>query len=81
MKLDDRCFDCLLSRVALECKLSSAGPELTAMTVEACSNLLSAIRYDPVSHPQIASAVHRHAYGLLNNPDPFKDLKKQKVAC
>jgi uncharacterized protein with ATP-grasp and redox domains len=77
MKLDDRCFDCLLSRVALECKLSSAGPELTDKTVQACSDLLSAIRYDPVSHPQIASAVHRHAYGMLNNPDPFKDLKQQ----
>jgi damage-control phosphatase, subfamily I len=77
MKLDDRCFDCLLSRVALECKLSSAGPELTDKTVRACANLLSEIRYDPVSHPQIASAVHRHAYGMLDNPDPFKELKQQ----
>jgi uncharacterized protein with ATP-grasp and redox domains len=77
MKLDDRCFDCLLSRVALECKLSSAGPDLTDKTVRACADLLSAIRYDPVSHPQIASAVHRKAYGMLDNPDPFKELKQQ----
>lgn len=80
MKLDDRCFDCLLSRVALECKLSAAGPDLTDDTVRSCAELLSKIRYDPVSHPQIASAVHRHAYGLLNNPDPFKDLKDQSNA-
>jgi damage-control phosphatase, subfamily I len=77
MKLDDRCFDCLLSRVALECRLSGAGQGLTDETVAACADLLSKIRYDPVSHPQIASAVHRHAYGMLNNPDPFKDLKEQ----
>jgi uncharacterized protein with ATP-grasp and redox domains len=80
MKLDDRCFDCLLSRVALECKLSAAGPGLTDETVLSCADLLSKIRYDPVSHPQIASAVHRHAYGMLNNPDPFKDLKDQSNA-
>jgi hypothetical protein len=77
MKLDDRCFDCLLSRVALECELSAAGPGLTDKTVHSCADLLSKIRYDPVSHPQIASAVHRHAYGMLNNPDPFSDLKDQ----
>ncbi|MEI6839964.1 MAG: ARMT1-like domain-containing protein [Methanomicrobiales archaeon] len=77
MKLDDRCFDCLLSRVAFECKLSAAGPFLTDETVRSCADLLSKIRNDPVSHPEIASAVHRHAYGMLNNPDPFKDLKEQ----
>ena len=77
MKLDDRCFDCLLSRVALECKLSAAGPGLTNETLRSCRDLLSKIRNDPVSHPQIASAVHRHAYGMLNNPDPFKELKEQ----
>jgi damage-control phosphatase, subfamily I len=80
MKLDDRCFDCLLSRVALECKLSAAGPGLTEDTVRSCAELLSKIRYDPVSHPQIASAVHRHAYVMLNNPDPFKQLKDQSNA-
>lgn len=77
MKLDDRCFDCLLSRVSLECKLSAAGPGLTDETVRSCAALLAMIRYDPISHPQIASAIHRHAYEMLDNPDPFKDLKKQ----
>ena len=77
MKLDDRCIDCLLSRVALECRLSAAGPGLTDETVRSCAELLSKIRYDPVSHPQIASAVHRHAYRMLDNPDPFRELKEQ----
>ena len=52
-------------------------PDLTRETVRSCSDLLSQIRFDPVSHPQIASAIHRHAYGMLNNPDPFKNLKEQ----
>ncbi len=77
MKLDDRCFDCLLSRVALECKLSAADEDLTNKTVQSCAELLLKIRDDPVSHPQIASAVHRNAYRMLDNPDPFKGLKEQ----
>lgn len=80
MKLDDRCFDCLISRVALECRLSGAGPDLTGETVRSCAALLSKIRDDPVSHPQIASAVHRHAYQMLNNSDPFRGLKEQSNA-
>jgi damage-control phosphatase, subfamily I len=77
MKLDDRCYDCLLSRVSLECGLCGAGPGLTRDTVESCAELLSRLRTTPQPHPQIASAVHRHAYGMLQCEDPFKELKKQ----
>jgi damage-control phosphatase, subfamily I len=80
MKLDDRCFECLLSRVALECELSAAGAQLTDETLHSCADLLQKIRHDPVSHPQIASAIHRHAYGMLKNPDPFEGLKKASNA-
>jgi damage-control phosphatase, subfamily I len=77
MKLDNRCFDCLLSRISLECSLCRAGPQLTRETVDSCRELLSNLRKEPVSHPRIASAVHRHAYALLKNPDPFAELKRQ----
>jgi hypothetical protein len=39
--------------------------------------LLSRLRTIPQPHPQIASAVHRHAYGILGCDDPFRELKKQ----
>jgi uncharacterized protein with ATP-grasp and redox domains len=77
MKLDDRCFDCLLSRITLECNLCGAGPELTRETVKSCADLLTKLRNKPVPHPRIASAIHRHAYGMLKNPDPFAELKRQ----
>ncbi len=40
-----------------------------------CTRLMSEIRFAPLSHPQIASRIHRRAYEMLGNPDPFKELK------
>ena len=77
MEIDDRCFDCLISRVALECGLCKADDLLTSATVRSCAELLSSLRTSTLSHPQIASAVHRHAYEMLGNSDPFQALKEQ----
>jgi len=79
MKFDDRCFDCLLSRVSLECSLCSADEEKTREVREACAALLEKLRYAPLLHPQIASAMHREAYGMLGTPDPFAGLKEQSM--
>jgi hypothetical protein len=40
-----------------------------------CIQILNEIRSAPLSHPQIASRIHRRAYELLGNPDPFAELK------
>jgi hypothetical protein len=40
-----------------------------------CSTLMDKIRSSPLSHPQIASRIHRRAYEILKNPDPFAELK------
>ena len=40
-----------------------------------CERLLTEIRSEPLSHPQIASRIHRRAYAILGNPDPFAELK------
>jgi uncharacterized protein with ATP-grasp and redox domains len=77
MKFDDRCFDCLLSRVRLECRLCGAGQERTGEVTRSCARLLERLRIEPLSHPQIASAMHRQAYELLGNEDPFAELKEQ----
>jgi uncharacterized protein with ATP-grasp and redox domains len=37
--------------------------------------VMSEIRSAPLSHPQIASRIHRSAYEILGNPDPFAELK------
>lgn len=79
MKLDERCFECLLSRVALECRLCGAGPNATREIREDCARLLDELRTQPLSHPQIASAIHRNAYARLGNTDPFLALKEEST--
>jgi uncharacterized protein with ATP-grasp and redox domains len=75
MRFDERCFDCLLSRVKLECSLCGADETRTGETVDACARLLEEIRHQPLTHPMIASRMHRCAYGMLGNEDPFAGLK------
>jgi uncharacterized protein with ATP-grasp and redox domains len=76
MKLTDTCIDCLLSRVAFECNLASAGPARTRDTVAECRTMLESMRDSPLLHPQIASAMHREVCRMIGNPDPFRDLKR-----
>jgi uncharacterized protein with ATP-grasp and redox domains len=40
-----------------------------------CREVMSEIRSAPLSHPQIASRIHRRACDILGNPDPFAELK------
>ena len=75
MKITEQCIDCLLSRIDLECVLCHASPSLRDTTMSECGEILNGIRSAPLSHPQIASRIHRRAYELLRNPDPFAELK------
>lgn len=77
MRFDDRCYDCLLSRVRFECSLCGAGREEAGRVTEACGELLDRLRDGTLTHPQIASAMHRRAYELLGSSDPFRELKEQ----
>jgi len=77
MKITETCTDCLLSRVRLECRLCKAGVATTDTALSGCRNLLAELRSQPLSHPMIASAVHRRAYEILGNPDPFAALKRE----
>jgi len=77
MKITETCIDCLLSRVKFECSLCHASPSLTEATITGCRRVMNEIRSAPLSHPQIASLIHRRAYELLGNPDPFAELKRQ----
>jgi len=77
MKITELCIDCLLSRVKLECTLCHASPALTDATLTDCRQTMSEIRSAPLSHPQIASRIHRRAYDIWGNPDPFTELKRQ----
>jgi len=75
MKITETCVDCLLSRISLECSLCGADASLTAETERACRKVIDELRNRPMSHPQVASRIHRRAYALLKTPDPFDELK------
>jgi uncharacterized protein with ATP-grasp and redox domains len=79
MRFDERCFDCLLSRVRLECSLCGAEKARTEEIVGACASLLEEIRDRPLTHPEIASRMHRCAYEMLGNQDPFAGLKAEST--
>lgn len=76
MKITDTCVDCLLSRVSLECSLCGADAHLSEETARACRQAIEELRDQPLSHPQIATRIHRQAYTLLKTADPFDDLKR-----
>jgi uncharacterized protein with ATP-grasp and redox domains len=76
MKITDTCVDCLLSRVSLECMLCGADAEQSDKAVRICRQVMEELRNQPLSHPQIATRIHRRAYELLKNPDPFFELKQ-----
>jgi uncharacterized protein with ATP-grasp and redox domains len=77
MKFDDRCVDCLLSRILLECQLCGVSDSRSEEVTGACASLLEEIRDQPLLHPQIASAMHRKAYTMLGSDDPFLALKDE----
>ncbi|KLK88981.1 hypothetical protein SZ63_00485 [Methanoculleus sediminis] len=76
MKLTASCTDCLISRVEYESRLCIDDPLRVSEIVDACRDLLRRIIADPVPAPVIASRVHRLAYRMIGDDDPYRSLKK-----
>jgi uncharacterized protein with ATP-grasp and redox domains len=77
MKLTETCRNCLLSRVDLECRLAGASPEQVAEIRNECGQILSDLWNSELSHPQVASTIHRHACRRSGDFDPFRSLKDE----
>jgi uncharacterized protein with ATP-grasp and redox domains len=76
MKFKPGCIDCLISRVEYECRLSTTDEALIQRIIGACQDLLRRIHADPVPAPVIASRIHRLAYRMLGDADPYRSLKR-----
>ena len=76
MKFKPGCSECLISRVEYECRLSTSDEELIRQTKEACLRLLRTLLQQPLPAPVIASQVHRLAYRMIGDPDPYRHLKE-----
>jgi len=77
MRFYPGCTDCLISRVEYESRLCIDDPAHVAEIVGACRDLLRRIATVPLPAPVIASQVHRLAYRLIGDDDPYRSLKKE----
>ncbi len=75
MKMDARCTYCLLSRVHYEAKLSTNDDELIHKTMLAGIDVLRDTYVPGVPAGVVSTAIHRKAYEVLNDDDPYLDLK------
>ncbi len=82
MKIDARCPHCLLSRIHYEAVLSTDNKELIHKTVMAGIDVLNRTYKPGVSSGYISTAMHRKAYAILDDNDPYLELKQlsNKVA-
>ncbi|WP_332450853.1 damage-control phosphatase ARMT1 family protein [Methanoculleus sp.] len=76
MRFYEGCTDCLISRVEYESRLCIDDPARVQEIARACRDLLERIAADPVPAPVIASRVHRLAYRMIGDADPYRSLKE-----
>lgn len=76
MRFYTGCTDCLISRVEYESRLCTDDPKRIQEIVDACRDQLQRIAADPVPAPVIASRVHRLAYRMIGETDPYRTLKR-----
>ncbi|HOI59139.1 MULTISPECIES: ARMT1-like domain-containing protein [unclassified Methanoculleus] len=76
MRFYKGCTDCLISRVEYESRLCIDDTARIQKIVGACRDLLRCIAADPVPAPVIASRVHRLAYRMIGDADPYRSLKE-----
>ena len=82
MKIDARCPHCLLSRVHYEAGLSTDDEQLIHKTVMAGVDVLKDTYKPGIPAGLVSTAIHRKVYAVLNDPDPYLELKQlsNKVA-
>jgi hypothetical protein len=76
MKIHDRCYDCLLSRIEYECRLSTSDEGKIGDVLSGCRSLLDARRGVTLAASPVASAAHHLAYEILGDPDPYRRIKE-----
>lgn len=76
MQHDERCFDCLLSRVRLEAELVDLPSDKFEPLMEHAVKLLTFLQDTPYTHTVVACLLHRSVYFQLGTKDPFLLLKE-----
>lgn len=75
MKLSGECVPCLLRRAAYEVELCA--PDKVMEAIVACSEVAAGEIREGMSSVEFATKIHRCAYDVIGEPDPYRDLKKR----
>ncbi|MBC7084942.1 MAG: DUF89 family protein [Methanomethylovorans sp.] len=76
MKVDAQCSYCLLSRIHYESKLSTDDEILINNIMQECIKVLNDTYAPGVPAALVSTSMHRKAYELLNDEDPYRDMKE-----
>lgn len=76
MKIDPQCSYCLLSRVHYESKLSTDDDILIGHVMQECIQVLNDTYAPGVPAALVSTSMHRKAYDLLEDDDPYRDMKE-----
>ena len=77
MKTHPRCAPCLLSRVQFEAELSTKDTELQKKAILAGIEVLREYLVDGLPAEYLSTKIHREAYRVLGDIDPYVQKKKQ----
>ncbi len=77
MKTHPRCAPCLLSRVQFEAELSTKDIELQKKVIIAGIEVLRKYMVDGAPATHLSTKIHREAYRILGDIDPYSEKKKE----
>ncbi len=77
MKIHPRCAPCLLSRVQFEAELSTKDLAMQKKAVLAGIEVLRKYLVDGAPATHLSTKIHREAYRVLGDIDPYREKKKQ----
>jgi hypothetical protein len=77
MKSDPRCAPCLLNRVFYEAELSTNDKELIFKAIQGGLDFLRENFRPGCNAVMVSTGIHRKAYSILGNNDPYKEKKEQ----
>ncbi len=81
MKIHPRCAPCLLSRVQFEAELSTKDLALQKRAVLAGIEVLRKYLVDGAPATHLSTKIHREAYRVLGDIDPYREKKRQSNAA
>lgn len=76
MKIDPQCSYCLLSRVHYESKLSTNDEILIDRIMQESIRVLNDTYAPGVPAAFVSTSMHRKAYEMLDDEDPYRDMKE-----